>query len=341
MLHEKQALTKNAKLSKGIKPMIGGIKMLERNAYGSIPIDEMKDLITTVYVIVDDMYQKHTPEKVINRLHNDKAILSDSEIITISIMGEIMSNDSEKAWLSFVSRNLRDLFPRMLERSRFNRVRRNLTQIIGHIRFCLNQYLELGMADLRIVDSAPLQVCEFGRACFHRLFKGYGASYGVCPSKKITYYGYKVHALCAENGVITDFIVSSADIDDREAVWELVETYNHHLWLIGDKGYISARLANDLRNENGVSLIYMKRDNAKDQYPKQFRQAMFKIRRRIETSFSQLADQFNMETTRAKSFWGLLCRLHTKILAYNLCFYINQLLGRPFNDLAKIKSLIF
>ena len=142
--------------------------MLELKEYGTIPIEELKDMVTAVYVIIDDMYQAFIPPEVKNRLHNEKAILSDSEIIAISVMGEIMCNDSEKAWLSFVSRNMRDLFPRMMERSRFNRVRRNLAQVIGHIRRRLNPYLEMGMGEMRIVDSLPLEACGFGRAHFSR-----------------------------------------------------------------------------------------------------------------------------------------------------------------------------
>jgi len=301
----------------------------------------MKDLTTTIFVLIDDLYKSVVPEDVKSRLHKEKAKLSDSEIITISILGELTSNDSENAWLSFVAKNMWDLFPSMCERSRFNRVKRNLVSVIEHIRISLNQYLTSCSDYLRIVDSAPLQVCEFGRARYCRLFSCHGASYGVCPSKKQTYYGYKIHALCTDNGVISDFIITSANVDDKAAVWELAEQYNRRLLLIGDKGYISTRLADDLLNEKGIQLLYMKRDNAKNQYPKQLRQAIFKIRRRVETSFSQLADQFNIETTRAKSLWGLNVRLQTKVLAFNLCFLINQLLGRSYSDLAKIKSLVF
>jgi hypothetical protein len=315
--------------------------MLELRAYGSIPVENMKDLATTIFVLIDDLCKEAIPKEVQNRLHKEKAKLSDSEIITISILGEITSNDSEKAWLSFVSKNMRDLFPSMCERSRFNRVKRNLVRVIEHIRINLNQYLSPCSDYLRIVDSAPLQVCEFGRARYCRLFSCHGASYGVCPSKKQTYYGYKIHALCTDNGIISDFIITSANVDDKAAVWELVEQYNRHLLLVGDKGYISTRLADDLLNEKGIKLLYMKRNNSKNQYPKRLRQAIFKVRRRVETSFSQLADQFNIETTRAKSLWGLNVRLQTKILAFNLCFLINQLLGRSYNDLAKIKSLVF
>jgi len=118
---------------------------------------------------------------------------------------------------------MRDLFPNICERSRFNRVKRYLVSVIEHVRISLNQYLTACSDTLRIVDSASLQVCEFGSARYCRLFSCHGASYGVCPSKKQTYYGYKIHALCTDNGIISDFITTPANIDDKVAVWELVE----------------------------------------------------------------------------------------------------------------------
>ena len=86
-------------------------------------------------------------------------------------------------------------------------------------------------------------------------------------------------------------------------------------------------------------MITLKRNNAKNPDPKFFRQLIFKTRRRIETSFSQLEDQFNSESTRAKSLWGLITRLYGKILAFNLCFALNSILG--IHDFARIKSLVF
>lgn len=128
---------------------------------------------------------------------------------------------------------MQDLFPRMCERSRFNRVSRNLIKVTEQIRLYLNTLMNGTMDDLRIVDRLLLQVCVFGRACFCRLFSAYGADYGVCASKKLTYYGYKVHAMCTTNGFIMDFLLSAAAADDRDAAWELVETYNCHLLIIG------------------------------------------------------------------------------------------------------------
>ena len=59
--------------------------MLELDTYGSIPMSNMKDVATAIYVLVDDLYKSQIPSEVQHRLHKEKAVLSDSEIITISI----------------------------------------------------------------------------------------------------------------------------------------------------------------------------------------------------------------------------------------------------------------
>lgn len=84
----------------------------------------------------------------------------------------------------------------------------------------------------------------------------------------------------------------------------------------------------------------MKRENSKIQLPKTFRQLVFKVRRRIETSFSQLSQQLNIQRVLAKSNWGFISRIKNKILAHNICYLINKALNITVN-VAKIKELIF
>ncbi len=68
------------------------------------------------------------------------------------------------------------IFSETLRRSRFNRTRRALLQI------------------------RKRQYCHS--------FRGYGADYGKCLSKKETYFGYKVHALITLEGYITAFEIA-------------------------------------------------------------------------------------------------------------------------------------
>lgn len=312
--------------------------MSELYKYSIKEIENLKDFFLVTYVIIDDLYQEITPEYIKARKNTNYSILSDSEIITISIVGELLSIDSEKAWFNFCKKNLTDLFPRFCHRTRFNRTRRNLHSVIDEIRKKLSSKLGYTSDPHRIIDSIPIPVCKFGRAVFHKTFRG-EATYGKCPSKKETYLGFKVHMLCTLDGYITDFVLTDASKDDRSAVWDLVSPYNS-LTIVGDKGYIGENLALELKEEKEIDLISMKRKKSKSQFPKFFRQLIFKARRRVETSFSQLTEQLNLNKVKAKSLWGLITRLRTKILGHNICYFINKCLSKVIN-LANIKELIF
>jgi len=312
--------------------------MLEFNNYYIRKIENLKDFFLVTYVIIDDIYQEVTPAYIKNRRNIGYSILSDSEIITISIVGELLSIDSENAWFNFCRKNLKDLFPKFCHRSRYNRTRRNLHAVIDEIRKALTHKFGASTDLYRIVDSIPIPVCKFGRAVFHKAFKGL-ATYGRSPSKKETYLGFKLHMLSTLDGYITDFVLTDASKDDRQVVWELVSSYRS-ITILGDKGYISKKLATELKSLNDINLLYMKKNNSKSQYPKPLRQLIFKLRKRIETSFSQLTEQLNINRVKTKSLWGLITRLRTKILGQNLCYFINKCLGKDI-DLGKIKQLIF
>lgn len=186
--------------------------------YSIKEIENFKDLVTIIYVIIDDIYQDVTPTYTKNRRNVDDSILSDSEIITISIVGKLITIDSENAWHGFCKKNFRDLFPKLCERSRFNRIRRSLHAVIDEIRKKLTTLTGNQDKDYRIIYSMPIPVCKFSRAHFHKTFKGFGATYGRCPSKKETYLGYKLHLLLTLDGFITDFELTSSKVDDRKAI---------------------------------------------------------------------------------------------------------------------------
>lgn len=184
----------------------------------------------------------------------------------------------------------------------------------------------------------PIYACKFGRAHFHKTFKGV-AVYGRCASKKETYYGFKLHTLNTLDGYLTDYILTPANIDDRVSLWDLVENKTN-LTLIADKGYIGEQHANALFNQRKITLITMKRNKTKFQFPKEFRQLIFKKRRLIENVNSQLTEQLNISKILAKSLLGIIARLETKILAHNLCYFINVVQNNT-ESVRKIKGLIF
>ena len=312
--------------------------MLKFQNNNTMVIATFEDFILTVYVVIDELYRQFAPSEVIHRRHVLDAKLSNSEIITISICGELAGIDSENAWFSFVKKNYRHVFPQLCSRSRFNRTRRALMQTTELLRQKMISAFPIPFSPYFIIDSFPLAVCKFGRARYCRSFRGYGADYGKCPSKKETYFGYKAHALVTLEGYITSFEITPASTDDREGLRDIVESQSD-LVILGDKGYVGENLMLEMK-EQGICLLALKRSNSKINWSKSFRQLIFKLRRRVETVFSQLSEQLNAERVLAKSFQGLCTRLSNKILAYNLCLALNRIFHETC-ELGKIKQLIF
>lgn len=312
--------------------------MLKFQDNNTTVIATFEDFILTAYVIIDELYHQFAPPEVTRRRHILNAKLSDSEIITISLCGELTGVDSENAWFSFVKRNYRHLFPQLCSRSRFNRTRRALMQTTELLRQKMISVFPIPVSSYYIIDSFPLAVCKFGRARYCRSFRGYGADYGKCPSKKETYFGYKVHAIITLEGYITTFEITPASTDDREGLRDIMDGQSG-LVILGDKGYVGESLTKEMETQ-GICLMALKRSNSKTDWPKLVRQLIFKLRRRVETVFSQLSEQLNAERVLAKSFQGLCTRLTNKILAYNLCLALNSIFHETC-ELGKIKQLIF
>ncbi|MBN4081215.1 IS982 family transposase [Caldithrix abyssi] len=153
--------------------------------------------------------------------------------------------------------------------------------------------------------------------------------FGFCAAQQQTYYGYKLHGVCTMGGVITDFDLSKANMADIHYLNDIRDQY-HDCILLGDKGYLSNELQTELFEKNRLLLKTPMRSNQK-QFKKQ--PAVFRrVRKRIETIFSQLCDQFMIRRNYAKTFIGLATRVLSKITAFTLLQYINKFItNRPLN----------
>lgn len=92
-----------------------------------------------------------------------------------------------------------------------------------------------------------------------------------------------------------------------------VQAQLSHFTLLGDKGYLSQQWQIDLFGSRAINLEAPMRKNQKGL--KVFPQAFSRARKRIETLFSQLCDEFMVRINYAKSFAGFARRLTTKIAA--------------------------
>jgi hypothetical protein len=298
-------------------------------------INDFADFCLWTYVIVDDILQQMAP---LLRRPGPKPECSDSELITMALVGECRGWDVETEMLS-QWKDYRHLFPNVPSQSRFNRRRRNLMLVFNLVRRVVLQTLDLANDHQCVIDSLPISAVQFYLAPGSTGdWKAFGATYGKVPSKNETIFGYKLHLLITMGGLILDFELAPANATDLEVGFELLCEHTD-LNVLGDKAYISADKAAELWCFNRLRLQTVPRRNQKKQLPAPTKRLFNAVRQIIETVNGQLSEQFNIETNHAHTFWGLCTRLYSKLTAHTLCIYINRLLGKP--EFLQIKVLAF
>lgn len=258
-----------------------------------------------------------------------KPKLRDIELIAIDLTSEYMSIDSECQ----LFRTLPDKLSSKIERSVYNRRKRKLFSFREELRKKMTYKLNKSERCF-IVDSMPLEVCKLSRSSrsvickeedYSRPVKGY------CASQATHYYGYKLHAVCSVQGVIESLDISPASVHDVNYLKDIQGQLKDCI-LLGDRGYLSAEYQLNLFESYNVRLETPMRSNQinyKEQ-PYVFK----KSRKRIETLFSQLCDQFMIRRNYAKTFDGFKNRILSKITAMTVVQYINKFVfDRNINNL--------
>jgi hypothetical protein len=180
----------------------------------------------------------------------------------------------------------------------------------------------------------PLEICKKARENRIKICKKdfeTAPSKGFCASQDTWFYGYKLHGICSVSGVFHSIDITKANVHDIQILKDVKNQLSDCV-LLGDRGYLSSTQQLDLFQTANIVLETPMRMNQKT-YKKQpyiFR----KSRKRIETLFSQLCDQFKIRNNYAKSFDGFKTRILAKITALTLVQYINKFIfDRPINNI--------
>lgn len=265
-----------------------------------------------------------------NFLQIRKPKLDNLEVIAMNLTAEYMGINSECQLFRDISNTYLDS---KIERSVYNRRKRNLFSHIESLRQKLaNAFNEF--EDVYIIDSMPLEVCKNARASRSKICKEIDYALpdkGYCAAQKSYYYGYKLHGVCSLSGVFQSIDITPASVHDIHLLKDIKLTYSC-CTILGDMGYLSAHYQLNLFETVQINLQTPMRKNQTNykEQPYIFR----KNRKRIETLFSQMCDQFRIRQNFAKSFLGFKTRILSKITALTLIQYLNKFVfDRPINKL--------
>jgi len=282
-------------------------------------MEDFTRFLIAVFCFVDDWLKGKRL-----RQRGPQPLLSDSEVLTIEIMGEFLGLDTDRAIFDHFRRHWGEWFPnpRCVHRTTFVRQAANLAWVKMQIWQDLLQAISFDPL-ISIVDSFPAPLCRLARAYRCRRFAGQ-AAYGYDEMEKQTFYGFRAHVRISWPGVITGLVLAPANVHELHVLDDLSEGVQG--WVIGDRNYWSPHKGEELALQ-GIHLLapYKSAEREKRPWPRW----LVQLRRRVETVISQLVERLQAKRVWARDMWHLLSRWGRKILAHTFAVWFCQQLDLP------------
>jgi hypothetical protein len=281
-----------------------------------------EDVWTIWYTLVDDAYRVLEQHYGAWRRSGPQPLFSDSEAITVGLIIDTWFGGHEALGLSFLRQYHPTLFPHLPPDGWFNQRRSVLALLIDQVRRVITWQGRLLAADdpVRLLDSAPISLATYTRGGDNRTLTG-SEYFGVASSKGAKLFGLRLHVTTTVGQVVDDWLLAPASLHDSTPMGAVFEQA-HDLLVLGDGAFHSPALEPVLLERHRVEIIAPPRKDSRKREPwsKAKRNWIGRVRRKIETAFSVLQTVFHIEQPNARSLRGLICRISTRLLAYNLCF---------------------
>lgn len=287
----------------------------------------LDDFIITCFCLVDEMLPGLTADKGV-RERGPQPVLSESEVITMEIVGSYLGESQDKALYEYFREHWSHFFPQLrhVHRTTFVRQAANLWALKERLWCWLRDEVISYDPLMSIVDSVPLPVCRFARApwCVRILGE---ASYGKDHADRQTFYGFRLHAQLSWPGLLTRVFLAPANEADGEIAPILLEGTSGVV--LGDRNYWLPDLQAYLRTK-GILLQAPFRKAHSPQAAAYQSRVLGRVRYLIDTVFGQLTDRCQMKRVWARDLWHLRNRLLRFILMHTVCFFLNQQEGAPY-----------
>lgn len=271
--------------------------------------------ITEIYYLADNFckeFDSNISTKTLGKAHKRPPTLIHSEVISIMILFHDRGYKCMKHfYIQYVQVHLQHLFPKTVSYNRFVELMKavNLHFSIFIKTLCLGE-----STGISYIDSTPIRVCKNKRISRNKVFDGIAQ---LGKSTMGYFYGFKLHLVINEKGELLNFVITPGNVDDREPLKNkrFIKTIKGKLY--GDKGYVSAPLA-QLLSIDGIQLITGIRNNMKNCLMEMSDKILLRKRSIIETINDVLKNTCQVEHSRHRCFDNFISNLLAGIATY--CF---------------------
>jgi hypothetical protein len=259
-----------------------------------------QDKIISIFYLIDDLFIgiKHQEDK--------RRSVSDSEIAVTAIVSAIYFGGNQYNAIHFMKSH--GHIPKMLDKSRFNRRLHAIGRLLYDLFTQVGLYLKQMRCELHyIIDSFPVAVCDNIRIMKSKLIKGKKWR-GYTASMRRYFYGVKVQLLTTSSGIPVAFCFTPGNQADVKALDKIINGLPPEASVYADSAYTDYKKEDDLYNKELILLKIQRKSNSKRKDNEKQIQEKLKMRKRVETSISDIKKLFP-RTIHAVTLNGFLIKL--------------------------------
>ena len=268
-----------------------------------------KDKIIGIFCFIDDLL------KTSGHHEDSRRQVSDSEIITTGIVSSLYFGGHQDKARQFMK--MTGLIPSMLDKSRFNRRLHALAEVIYDLFMQIGYYFKYISCEMSyILDSFPVAVCDNIRISTCKLLKGKQWR-GKQSSMRRYFYGVKVQLLVTKNGIPVEFGYVPGSENDSICLKKLPMELPAESEVFADSAYTNYEIEDQLMEYDQIALKVQRKSNLKRQDSPSAAFIKEYMRKRIETTISEIKGLF-LRKIHAVTFKGWLLKITLFIFAFTL-----------------------
>ncbi len=250
--------------------------------------------------------------------HRDdyQATMTTAEVMTVALVAARFFKGCLESSRQFLVEH--GYMCQMLSKSRLNRRLHAIPEglWLGLFTLLAESVKRLNPEQEYVVDSLPVPVCDNIRISRCRLYRD-EAYRGYIASKRRYFYGLRVHMLITAQGAPVEFTVTPGASADLTAFKTLPLDLPKHATIYADRAYNDYGWE-DLLAEADCHLVAQRRKDSKRPHPPWLTYLCVHIRRRVETTFSSIAEQMP-KCIRAVTPRGFELKVFLFVLAFAIC----------------------
>lgn len=240
----------------------------------------MEDKIVTIYCLCDELL------KEMGHKDHPQCQMSSAEVLTVAIVAamEFGGNFAKaRRWL-----NTKNDIPVMLGKSRYSRrLHRVSKYLITLFELLAQMWKASNEQQIYVVDTFPIPVCDNIRIKRCRIYPEGNGHRGYKASKRVYFYGLKLHLIVTQEGHPVEFMLSHGGMGDVTGLYGFDFDLPDQSIILADAAY-NVYWLEDVMNEAGLHLWPVRKKNSKRPHPPWILGALSLFRQQVETAGSLL-----------------------------------------------------